>query len=433
MLKSRKFMEGIDYVDVDYCRFSNWGYQKPTRIWGPAEIGTLLPRLCAGQECPNVGLRSNGYYGHKLILGATPKEGARRVRLEDQYRIPEGVIEYICGWGITDQDLKTPTTSDDSTGNLTNVRDGNHDTGHRNTGKIQSLQEGHPIPKPPSGPPPPLLTPQRSPATQATGLTDSSPLPIAAATATGCSLCQRGLCGYADSEVPKPPDERAQVSVIKSKGSPPSPAAPNPEEWLPGSRHNARRANKRKEQSPAAIVIPEERIGEPSPQPLSRARKEKPKSHGYPWSKQWVKTMDEISSIPTEGTQPESSSGLEISSTSDEESEGYTISTTNSQSSASSQSRAQPETQSNTGRNGNSCTQSQSSKSSSKSSSTKSWSSATSSMAESLAASLNQKQTLSMTSENSRFSSASRHRARIVRETECPSVSSTSTDAIVAR
>ena len=243
-------MEGIHYVDVDYCRFSNWGYQKPTRIWGLAEIGTLLPRLCAGQECPNVGLRSNGYYGHKLILGATPKEGARRVRLEDQYRIPEGVIEYICGWGITDQDLKTATTSEDSTGHLTNVRNGNHGTDHRSAGRIQALQGCDPIPKPPSGPPPPLSAPTGPPAAKATRLTGSSPLPVAPATATGCSLCQKGLCGYAGSKVPKPPDERAQVSVIKSKGSPPSQAAPNPGGWLTGSQHNARRAKKRKSKVP---------------------------------------------------------------------------------------------------------------------------------------------------------------------------------------
>jgi site-specific DNA-cytosine methylase len=34
LLKTRSFMEGIPYVDVDYCQFTDWGYQKPTRIWG---------------------------------------------------------------------------------------------------------------------------------------------------------------------------------------------------------------------------------------------------------------------------------------------------------------------------------------------------------------------------------------------------------------
>ena len=37
-LKDRPYMEGIPYVDVDYCQFSLWGYQKPTRIWGGPDI-----------------------------------------------------------------------------------------------------------------------------------------------------------------------------------------------------------------------------------------------------------------------------------------------------------------------------------------------------------------------------------------------------------
>ena len=53
-------------------------------------------------------LRDNGFYGHKLILGATPNKGTRIVRLEDQYRIPVGVIEYVCGWNLSKDDLRSP-------------------------------------------------------------------------------------------------------------------------------------------------------------------------------------------------------------------------------------------------------------------------------------------------------------------------------------
>ena len=35
MLKDRGILDGVTYVDVDYCQFCDWGYQKPTRIWGP--------------------------------------------------------------------------------------------------------------------------------------------------------------------------------------------------------------------------------------------------------------------------------------------------------------------------------------------------------------------------------------------------------------
>ena len=33
-LRDREYMRDIPYIDVDYCQFSDWGYQKPTRIWG---------------------------------------------------------------------------------------------------------------------------------------------------------------------------------------------------------------------------------------------------------------------------------------------------------------------------------------------------------------------------------------------------------------
>jgi hypothetical protein len=29
MLKHRPFMKNIPFLDVDYCQFSDWGYQKP--------------------------------------------------------------------------------------------------------------------------------------------------------------------------------------------------------------------------------------------------------------------------------------------------------------------------------------------------------------------------------------------------------------------
>ena len=31
-------MKDIPFIDVDYCMFSDWGYQKPTRIWGSPAI-----------------------------------------------------------------------------------------------------------------------------------------------------------------------------------------------------------------------------------------------------------------------------------------------------------------------------------------------------------------------------------------------------------
>jgi hypothetical protein len=47
--------EGIPYVDPEYCQYSEWGYQKPTRIWGDAiTIAGMRSRLCDGVNCANL-------------------------------------------------------------------------------------------------------------------------------------------------------------------------------------------------------------------------------------------------------------------------------------------------------------------------------------------------------------------------------------------
>ena len=51
-LKDRSFMSDLPFVDVDYCQFSDWGYQKPTRIWGSSYLGKLQPRRCDWRSCP---------------------------------------------------------------------------------------------------------------------------------------------------------------------------------------------------------------------------------------------------------------------------------------------------------------------------------------------------------------------------------------------
>ncbi len=52
--------------------------------------------------------RSSGHLGHLRVLGANPQDGAPRVFLEDQYRIPERLIYYIIGWARMDQEWIKP-------------------------------------------------------------------------------------------------------------------------------------------------------------------------------------------------------------------------------------------------------------------------------------------------------------------------------------
>ena len=98
LLKTRRLVMDLPYLDVDYCQFSDWGYQKPTRIWGSPHLARLKPVLCDIKTCPNKVTRENGREAHRNIIGATPPEGAQRIPKEDQYRIPEGVIRYLTGW-----------------------------------------------------------------------------------------------------------------------------------------------------------------------------------------------------------------------------------------------------------------------------------------------------------------------------------------------
>jgi site-specific DNA-cytosine methylase len=51
-LKGREVVAGIPFRDVDYCRFSDWGYRKRTRIWTNRPGDNML---CEGRgTCPNM-------------------------------------------------------------------------------------------------------------------------------------------------------------------------------------------------------------------------------------------------------------------------------------------------------------------------------------------------------------------------------------------
>ena len=49
-LKTREVVNGLPFVDIDYCQFSDWGYQKPTRFWGSANLGELAHVKCPGKN-----------------------------------------------------------------------------------------------------------------------------------------------------------------------------------------------------------------------------------------------------------------------------------------------------------------------------------------------------------------------------------------------
>ena len=78
-LKTRDFMQGIPYVDVDYCRYSDWGYKKQTRLWTNVEFEG---KTC-NKQCGNM----NGKK-HK-------RESSRNNNMLDRYRVPPNLIREI--------------------------------------------------------------------------------------------------------------------------------------------------------------------------------------------------------------------------------------------------------------------------------------------------------------------------------------------------
>ena len=82
------------FADFDYCQFADWGYKKPTRIWGGPHIRSVPEKLCDPQTCPHMVTRPNGARGHRESLGG-PHMRASRLQ---KYRVPENLVRHLCGF-----------------------------------------------------------------------------------------------------------------------------------------------------------------------------------------------------------------------------------------------------------------------------------------------------------------------------------------------
>ena len=77
-------------MDIDYCQFSDWGYQKPTRFWGSTNLGLLAHVRFPGRSCLNVVVDDTGLH-HKERLGGN----SMKFRTTLKGRIPPKVVEYL--------------------------------------------------------------------------------------------------------------------------------------------------------------------------------------------------------------------------------------------------------------------------------------------------------------------------------------------------
>ena len=91
LLRTRQLLDGYPYVDVDYCQFSDWGYNKPTRFWGSPNVVGKESRVCDHQTCPNLVDGPCGRKRHKYRLGGLKMKFSTK----QKGRIPEAVIEYL--------------------------------------------------------------------------------------------------------------------------------------------------------------------------------------------------------------------------------------------------------------------------------------------------------------------------------------------------
>jgi hypothetical protein len=81
----------LNFIDVDYCQFSDWGYQKPTRIWGSENLLSLKDKICDGKTCPNMVLKEGGRWAHKEQLGGRHMHTSTH----QKWRMPQNLIEYL--------------------------------------------------------------------------------------------------------------------------------------------------------------------------------------------------------------------------------------------------------------------------------------------------------------------------------------------------
>ena len=76
----------IPYYDIDYCRYSDWGYKKTTRFWTNIEGLEFIP---CNNKCDNMVALST-----KHTKDVTKDFGGGSNRLP-RYRIPEKLIETM--------------------------------------------------------------------------------------------------------------------------------------------------------------------------------------------------------------------------------------------------------------------------------------------------------------------------------------------------
>ena len=98
LLKNQSMMQGIPYVDVDYCKYG-MPYRKRTRLWSNRadKLRQILKPLCK-RDCDSMDETRKRHIesAQRMPQGKASQWGERRqFKREDLYKIPEGLIEEV--------------------------------------------------------------------------------------------------------------------------------------------------------------------------------------------------------------------------------------------------------------------------------------------------------------------------------------------------
>jgi site-specific DNA-cytosine methylase len=98
--KTGRMKEYIDkpFYDVDYCKYSDWGYKKPTRIW-TNKVG-FIPKICTN-DCEHIenGKHKVNFGGSKTINDNGKIIKVKSKELREKYKDFENIQPYLAGGG----------------------------------------------------------------------------------------------------------------------------------------------------------------------------------------------------------------------------------------------------------------------------------------------------------------------------------------------
>ena len=85
--RMKEFMSHLDYHDIDYCKYCDWGYRKRTRIW--TNNNEFEPLICR-KDCDNI---VNGK--HMVDMASEHSGGNNKKTLDLKYRVPPLLIKDL--------------------------------------------------------------------------------------------------------------------------------------------------------------------------------------------------------------------------------------------------------------------------------------------------------------------------------------------------